>query len=58
MTVSILYQVGMRCNSFIVLDGAGREVGERSYARIVTDFTVMQNNIGPNGAVGADNGIA
>lgn len=48
----------MRCNNFIVSDGAGPEVGERSYARVVTYFTVMQNHIGPNGAVGADNGIA
>ena len=57
MTVSILYQVGMRCNSFIVLDGAGREVGECSYTRVVTDLAVMKNHIGPNGAVGADYGI-
>ena len=56
--ILILPQVCMRSNSFIVLDGAGGEAGERAYDNIVADPAVMNDCVGANGAVIADNGVA
>ena len=48
----------MRRNYFIVLNGAGCEVGKWFYGDIITYPTATQNDIGAYSTVFADNGIS